>query len=149
RRAPPVARLYVPRSQRHDRRSHGGTAAEHRRARRRPGAARRAPPGVRGSPARSVHGAGLARLRADLDERLPLTAARAAARGNDAGIVRPQGNPMRKSRSAVNEYTQVGASTRVMHADPHALILMLMNGALDSMAAARGSMERGAVEEKG
>ena len=56
---------------------------------------------------------------------------------------------MRKGRTAVSEYTQVGASTRVMHADPHSLILMLMNGALDSMAAARGSVERGAVEEKG
>jgi flagellar protein FliS len=56
---------------------------------------------------------------------------------------------MGKTRSAVSEYTQVGASTRVMHADPHTLILMLMNGALDSMAAARGSVERGAVEEKG
>ena len=53
------------------------------------------------------------------------------------------------SRSAVSEYARVGASTRVVNADPHALILMLMNGALDSMAAARGSVERGAVEEKG
>jgi len=53
------------------------------------------------------------------------------------------------SRSAVREYARVGASTRVMNADPHALILMLMNGALDSMAAARGYMARCAVEEKG
>jgi flagellar protein FliS len=43
----------------------------------------------------------------------------------------------------------MGASTRVTTADPHTLILMLMNGALDSMASAKGSMQRGAVDEKG
>jgi flagellar protein FliS len=56
---------------------------------------------------------------------------------------------MSPSQSAVREYARVDASTRVMNADPHELILMLMNGALDSMAAARGFMARGAVEEKG
>jgi len=56
---------------------------------------------------------------------------------------------MSPSRSAAREYVQVGASTRVTSADPHTLILMLMNGALDFMASAKGSMQRGAVDEKG
>ena len=56
---------------------------------------------------------------------------------------------MSPGRSAAREYVRVGASTRVTAADPHTLILMLMNGALDSMAAAKGSMQRGAVDEKG
>jgi flagellar protein FliS len=56
---------------------------------------------------------------------------------------------MSPSRSAAREYVQVGASTRVTSADPHTLILMLMNGALDFMAIAKGSMQRGAVDEKG
>jgi flagellar secretion chaperone FliS len=51
-------------------------------------------------------------------------------------------------KSALREYRDVGASTRVTSADPHTLILMLMNGALDAMAAARGCVQRGAVEEK-
>jgi flagellar protein FliS len=56
---------------------------------------------------------------------------------------------MSPSRSAAREYVRVGASTAVTSADPHTLILMLMNGALDSMAAAKASMQRGAVDEKG
>ena len=56
---------------------------------------------------------------------------------------------MSPGRSAAREYVRVGASTRVTSADPHTLILMLMNGALDAMAAAKGSMQRGAVDEKG
>src|SRR5262245_13858884 len=56
---------------------------------------------------------------------------------------------MSPSRSAAREYAQVGASTRVTSADPYTLVLMRMNGALDSMASAKGSMQRGAVDEKG
>jgi flagellar protein FliS len=56
---------------------------------------------------------------------------------------------MSPRKSAVREYRDVGASTRVPSADPHTLILMLLNGALDAMAAAKGCVQRGAVEEKG
>lgn len=56
---------------------------------------------------------------------------------------------MSPSKSALREYRDVGASTRVMSADPHTLILMLMDGALDAMAAAKGHVQRGAIEDKG
>jgi len=56
---------------------------------------------------------------------------------------------MSPRKSALREYRDVGASTRVMSADPHTLILMLMDGALDAMAAAKGHVQRGAIEDKG
>jgi flagellar protein FliS len=56
---------------------------------------------------------------------------------------------MSSSKSALREYARVGTSARVAAADPHALILMLMNGALDAMAAAKGHITRATVEEKG
>jgi flagellar protein FliS len=56
---------------------------------------------------------------------------------------------MSPRKSALREYRDVGASTRVTSADPHTLILMLMDGALDAMAAAKGHVQRGAIEDKG
>jgi flagellar secretion chaperone FliS len=56
---------------------------------------------------------------------------------------------MSPSKNALREYRDVGTSTRVTSADPHTLILMLMNGALDAMAAAKGHVQHGAVDEKG
>jgi flagellar secretion chaperone FliS len=56
---------------------------------------------------------------------------------------------MRTAKSALREYGSVGTGARVTAADPHALILMLMNGALDAMAAGKGHVQRGAVDEKG
>jgi flagellar protein FliS len=56
---------------------------------------------------------------------------------------------MSPRKSALREYRDVGASTRAMSADPHTLILMLMDGALDAMAAGKGHVQRGAIEDKG
>lgn len=42
----------------------------------------------------------------------------------------------------VNEYAQVSAHNRVAAADPQKLILMLMDGALERIAGARGCIER-------
>ncbi len=49
----------------------------------------------------------------------------------------------------VNQYRQVGAQSEIMDADPHRLIQMLMEGALDKIAAAKGFMMRGVVADKG
>ena len=49
----------------------------------------------------------------------------------------------------VNQYRQVSAQSEIMDADPHRLIQMLMEGALDKIAAAKGFMIRGVVAEKG
>lgn len=51
--------------------------------------------------------------------------------------------------SNVSEYREVGAHGGVAASDPHQLILLLMNGALDAMAVAKGHMKRGEVEQKG
>jgi flagellar protein FliS len=56
---------------------------------------------------------------------------------------------MRTAKSALREYGSVGTDARVTAADPHTLILMLMNGALDALAAGKGHVQRGAVDEKG
>lgn len=49
----------------------------------------------------------------------------------------------------VNEYRKVGAHGGVAASDPHRLILLLMNGALDAIAVAKGHMRRGEIAEKG
>ena len=49
----------------------------------------------------------------------------------------------------VSQYQQVSAHGGVAAADPHALILLLMNGALDAIAVAKGHMRRGEIAEKG
>lgn len=50
---------------------------------------------------------------------------------------------------AANAYRQVGAHSGVENASPHQLIQMLFDGLFQSLNAARGSIERGEIEEKG
>ena len=45
-------------------------------------------------------------------------------------------------------YQSVAAHGGVAAADPHRLITMLLDGALERLAAARGAMENGAIETK-
>jgi len=52
-------------------------------------------------------------------------------------------------RNAISQYAQVGAQTAIEAADAHRLVQMLMEGALDKLAIARGHMTRGNVAEKG
>ena len=53
------------------------------------------------------------------------------------------------SYDAIKKYTQVGLETGVASADPHKLILILFDGALSALAAARGNLERGSLAAKG
>ncbi len=46
------------------------------------------------------------------------------------------------SRQALNAYSRVGVQSGVTDASPHQLISMLMTGAQDRIAEARGAMER-------
>lgn len=52
-------------------------------------------------------------------------------------------------RSAVQAYNNVGAQSASAETDPHRLVQMLMEGALDRIAVAKGFMDRGEVAEKG
>jgi flagellar protein FliS len=45
-------------------------------------------------------------------------------------------------------YRSISAHGAVSNADPHGLVLMLMDGAMDRMATARGCMERGDIVQK-
>lgn len=54
-----------------------------------------------------------------------------------------------KNYQAMKQYRSLGMKTAVEDATPHRLIQMLMDGALDKIAAARGYMERGDVAQKG
>ena len=56
---------------------------------------------------------------------------------------------MAKLHSAVKQYNQVGVASGVEQASPHRLILMLMEGAIDKVAMARGFMERKDIANKG
>jgi len=56
---------------------------------------------------------------------------------------------MAKLHSAVQEYTRVGVSSGVEEANPHRLIQMLMNGALEKIAMAKGFMARDDIARKG
>ncbi len=51
--------------------------------------------------------------------------------------------------SALKQYQQVNAQSSVDDADPHRLIVMLMEGALDKIALAKGFIERNEVAKKG
>jgi flagellar protein FliS len=54
-----------------------------------------------------------------------------------------------KATAALAQYTQGSVQASATAADPHRLIQMLLEGALDKIAAAKGYMERGQHEEKG
>ncbi len=47
------------------------------------------------------------------------------------------------SKSALSFYKQVNSQTGVVDADPHRLIQLLLDGALDRIAQARGALESG------
>jgi flagellar protein FliS len=52
-------------------------------------------------------------------------------------------------QGGVGQYKTVGTQTGVTEASPHRLIQMLLDGALDKIARAKGAMQRGQIEEKG
>ena len=52
-------------------------------------------------------------------------------------------------RSAMREYEQVGARSQVEGASPERLIQLMLEGALDRVALARGAMENGETAAKG
>ncbi|ANF87487.1 MULTISPECIES: flagellar export chaperone FliS [Pseudomonas] len=54
-------------------------------------------------------------------------------------------NPMR----ALRQYQKVNSHAQVSEASPHRLVQMLMEGALDRMAQAKGAMARGDIAQKG
>ena len=54
-----------------------------------------------------------------------------------------------KLQNAVQHYNRVGVASGVEDANPHRLVQMLMDGALEKMATAKGYMERGDVSKKG
>ncbi len=56
---------------------------------------------------------------------------------------------MAKSRSGIGEYSQVGVSSGVEQANAHRLIQMLMDGAIEKVAMAKGFMDRKEVALKG
>ena len=53
-----------------------------------------------------------------------------------------------KKRSGVAKYGKVAAESEVAYASPHRLVQMLMEGALDKVATAKGCIERGDLEGK-
>lgn len=50
---------------------------------------------------------------------------------------------------AMSQYKQVGTQISADAADPHQLIVMLFDGALERIAIAKGAIERNNIEEKG
>lgn len=54
-----------------------------------------------------------------------------------------------QARMAMNAYNRTAVQTSIESASPHRLIQMLLDGAMDKMAAGRGLMERGEVAGKG
>jgi flagellar protein FliS len=53
------------------------------------------------------------------------------------------------ARRAIDTYAQVGVETGVASADPHRLVLMLFDGAMAALAAAKLALNRGEVTAKG
>ena len=49
------------------------------------------------------------------------------------------------TRSALSTYRNLDAQTGVVDADPHRLIQMLLDGAMDRLAQARGAMQAGEI----
>lgn len=58
-------------------------------------------------------------------------------------------SPYSNTRNAAQAYARVGLETDVASADPLRLVLMLYDGALKSVAQARGHMQRGEIPAKG
>jgi len=58
-------------------------------------------------------------------------------------------NPFTTPRGAAHAYARVDLETGIAGADPLRLVLMLYDGALKSLAHARGHMQRGEVAAKG
>ncbi|MCP4994180.1 MAG: flagellar export chaperone FliS [Gammaproteobacteria bacterium] len=54
-----------------------------------------------------------------------------------------------RMKSAMSQYKSVSVSSGVEGATPHRLVQMLMEGALDKVASAKGHMMRSEVAEKG
>lgn len=54
-----------------------------------------------------------------------------------------------KLNNAVKEYNRINITSGVEEADPHRLIQMLMQGALEKLAIAKGYLERGDINGKG
>jgi len=54
-----------------------------------------------------------------------------------------------EGRRAAQAYGSMAVQTGIEAATPHRLVQMLMEGALEKMAAARGHMQRGNIAEKG
>lgn len=54
-----------------------------------------------------------------------------------------------KLQNAVQHYNRVGVASGVEDANPHRLVQMLMDGALEKLATAKGCMERGDIAKKG
>lgn len=54
-------------------------------------------------------------------------------------------NPM----FALRQYQKIGSQAQTSEASPHRLVQMLMEGALDRIAQARGAMERKDIPKKG
>jgi len=54
-----------------------------------------------------------------------------------------------KQRGAMKQYSQVAVQSDAHFASPHRLIQMLMDGALQRIAAAKGDMQRGNIAQKG
>jgi flagellar secretion chaperone FliS len=50
---------------------------------------------------------------------------------------------------AINAYKKVGVESKAIGADPHQLISMLYHGALDTIAKAKGEIQRKDIEAKG
>lgn len=50
---------------------------------------------------------------------------------------------------AAQRYANVGAEAAVTDANPHHLVMLLLGGALDRIAAAKGHVQRGEVAQKG
>lgn len=56
---------------------------------------------------------------------------------------------MNRTTNVLKGYRAAGLQELIENATPHALIRMMMEGALDRIASAKGCMERGAIPEKG
>lgn len=53
------------------------------------------------------------------------------------------------AQSLAKQYSQIGTATQAEAASPHQLILMLLNGAIEKLALAKGHLSRGDIGQKG